>query len=84
MHGANAQSHSDALLFEPRHSRNEPVLSFFLSTIAFFIAAYFIRRYLDDIGVPKTMVRGLVVFILALGISYGIAFIVDSAVALIA
>lgn len=84
MHGANSQSRGDALLFQLRSSRNEPVLSFFLSTIAFFVAAYFIRRYLDDIGVPKTMVRGLVVFILALGISYGIAFVIDRAVSLIA
>jgi hypothetical protein len=84
MHGANAQFHGDALLFQLRSSRNEPVLSFFVSTIAFFVAAYFIRRYLDDIGVPKTMVRGLIVFILALGISYGIAFVINRAVELIA
>jgi hypothetical protein len=56
---------------------------FVLSTIAFFAASYFIRRYLDEIGVPKTMTRGLVVFILALAIAYGIAFIVDWAAGLI-
>lgn len=56
----------------------------FVSTLAFLVAAYFIRRYLDDIGVPKTMVRGLVVFIVALGISYGVASIIDKAVELVA
>jgi hypothetical protein len=60
------------------------MLSLFVSTLAFFDAAYFIRRYLDDIGVPKTMVRGLVVFNIALGLSYGIASIVDKAVELVA
>ncbi|MGC2519141.1 MAG: hypothetical protein WA373_08555 [Burkholderiales bacterium] len=51
--------------------------SIVISTVAFFGAGYFIKRYLDEIGVPKTMTRGLVVFTLALAISYGVAFIVD-------
>jgi len=59
------------------------MLSFFVSTLAFFIAAYFIRRYLDEIGVPQTMVRGLVVFIIAFGISYGVASIIDKATGLV-
>ena len=53
-----------------------------ISTIAFFVAAYFIKRYLDEIGVPKTAVRGLVVFVLALAVAYGVAFTVDWAVGL--
>jgi hypothetical protein len=53
------------------------MLTLVISTIAFFVASFFIKRYLDEIGVPKTMVRGLVVFILALATSYGIAFGVD-------
>lgn len=60
------------------------MLSLIISTIAFFVASYFIKRYLNDIGVPKTMTRGLVVFVLALAIAYGIAFVVDRAAALIA
>ena len=47
-----------------------------LSTIAFFVASFYIRRYLDEIGVPKTMTRGLMIFVLALAIAYGVAFIV--------
>ena len=51
--------------------------SLVLSTIAFFVAGFYIKRYLDGIGVPKTMTRGLVIFVLALAIAYGVAFIVD-------
>jgi len=53
------------------------MLGIVLSTIAFFVASYFIKRYLDGIGVPKTMVRGMVVFVLALAVAYGVAFVVD-------
>ena len=53
------------------------MISIVLSTIAFFVASYFIKRYLDEIDVPKTMTRGLVVFVLALALAYGVAFIVD-------
>lgn len=60
------------------------MLSLVVSTIAFFVATYFIKRYLDGMGVPKTMTRGLVVFVLALAVAYGVAFIVDRAAALIA
>jgi hypothetical protein len=50
--------------------------SLVLSTIAFFVASFYIRRYLDGMGVPKTMVRGMVIFVLALAIAYGVAFVV--------
>jgi L-cysteine desulfidase len=56
---------------------NARMLGIVLSTIAFFVASYFIKRYLDGIGIPKTMVRGMVVFVLALAVAYGVAFIVD-------
>ncbi len=56
---------------------NAQMLSLVFSTIAFFVASYFIKRYLDETGVPKTVVRGLVVFVLALAVAYGVAFIVD-------
>jgi len=56
---------------------NACMLGIVLSTIAFFVAAFFIKRYLDEIGIPKTMVRGMVVFVLALAVAYGVAFIVD-------
>ena len=51
--------------------------SFFLSTFAFFIGAYFVRRYLDRIGIPATFTRGVVVFVTSLVLAYGVAFVVD-------
>ena len=51
--------------------------SFFLSSFAFFIAAYFIRRHLEDMGIPKGMTRSFVVFVLAIMIAYGVGWIVD-------
>ena len=56
---------------------NARMLSLVFGTIAFFVASYFIRRYLNEIGIPRTLVRGLVVFVLALAAAYGVAFIVD-------
>jgi len=53
------------------------MLSLVLSTVAFFMAAYFIKRYLEDMGIPKGMTRGLLVFSLAVLISYSVAWIVD-------
>ena len=61
---------------------NARMLSLVFGTIAFFVASYFIRRYLNEIGIPKTLVRGLVVFVLALAAAYGVAFIVDRAAGL--
>jgi len=60
------------------------MISIVLSTIAFFVVSFYLRRYLDEIGVPKTMTRGLVVFTLALAIAYGVAFFVDWAAGWIA
>jgi hypothetical protein len=59
------------------------MLAFILSTIAFFVASYYLRRYLDEIGVPKTMVRGLVILVLSVAAAYGVAFMVDYAAGLI-
>jgi hypothetical protein len=53
------------------------VLSIVLSTLAFFVASYFLKRYLEDMGIPKGMTRGALVFSLALLISYVVAVAVD-------
>ena len=53
------------------------MLSLVLSTIAFVIAAYFAKRYLDDMGMPKGMTRSLWIFCVAAAVSYLVAFIVD-------
>ena len=62
---------------------NARMLGIVVATIAFFAAGYFIKRYLDGIGIPKTMVRGLLVFVLALTVAYGVAFILDRVAALL-
>lgn len=53
------------------------MLSLVLSTVAFFVASYFLKRYLDDMGMPKGMTRSILVFCLAAMVAYGVAFIVD-------
>jgi fucose permease len=53
------------------------VLGLVLSTVAYFIASFFAKRYLDDMGIPKTMTRGLVIFIFGLAAAYGVAFLVE-------
>jgi hypothetical protein len=53
------------------------MLSLVLSTVAFFIASYFLRRYLDDMGLQKGMTRSVLIFCLAAIIAYGVAFVVD-------
>jgi hypothetical protein len=53
------------------------MLNIVLSTIAFFVAAFFVKRWLDDMGIPKTMTRSVVVFVAAALVSYGVAFVVD-------
>lgn len=51
--------------------------SIVLSTLAFFVASYFLRRYLEDMGIPKGMTRGALIFSIALLISYLVAVGVD-------
>ena len=53
------------------------MLSLALSTVAFFVASYFLKRRLDDMDIPKGMTRSIVVFCLAIGVSYGVAVLVD-------
>ena len=53
------------------------MLSLVLSTVAFFVASYFIKRYLEEMGIPGGMTRNIVVFVFAAAVSYGIAFLVD-------
>ncbi|HEX9397196.1 MAG TPA: hypothetical protein VF943_10725 [Burkholderiales bacterium] len=51
--------------------------SIIASTIAFFVASYCIKRYLDNSDIPKSMTRSLVIFSLALAISYAVGWAVD-------
>ncbi|MEO8204124.1 MAG: hypothetical protein ABI630_09680 [Betaproteobacteria bacterium] len=51
--------------------------SLVLSTIAFFMASYYIRRYLEGMEVPAGMVRTFSVFALALAVSLAVGYAVD-------
>ena len=48
-----------------------------ISTIVFVIAAWYIRRWLDEHGLPKGMTRGLLVFVLAYVVSWVSGELVD-------
>lgn len=48
-----------------------------ISTIVFFIALWYIRRYLDDQGIPKGMTRSLLTFTFAYLVSWGAGEAVD-------
>lgn len=51
--------------------------SIVISIIVYFIAAYFIKRQLVEMGIPKGVTRGTVIFVLAAVVSYGAAYLVD-------
>ena len=53
------------------------MLSLFLSAIAFFVAAFFINRYLDEQGLDHNMSRKMLVGTLATIISIGAGWVVD-------
>ncbi|WP_262967262.1 hypothetical protein [Methylobacter psychrophilus] len=51
--------------------------SLIISTIVFFIAARYLQGYLEERGLAKGITRGMLVFILASGASWGSGEIVD-------
>lgn len=53
------------------------IASLVLSTIAFFIASYFIKRWMDDNDIPKGMTRNLTIMVLATAVAYGVGWLVD-------
>jgi len=53
------------------------MLSILLSTIAFFVSAYYVKRFLENQGIPKGMTRGVLVFSISLLIAYLVSFGVD-------
>ena len=48
-----------------------------ISTIVFVIAAWYIRRFLEEHGMPKGFTRGLMVFVLAYVVSWASGELVD-------
>lgn len=48
-----------------------------ISTLVFFMAVWYIHRYLNEQGIPKGMTRGILVFTLASLVSWGAGEMVD-------
>jgi hypothetical protein len=48
-----------------------------VSSVAFFIAAWYIRRYLDEQGIPEGATRSLLIFTLASLVSWGSGELAD-------
>ncbi len=51
--------------------------SLVISTIVFFVAAFFVKRWLDGMDIPKGMTRSIVIFVAAAVVAYGVAYVVD-------
>ena len=53
------------------------MLNLTISTIVFFIAAWFLNSYLDVQGIPKGLTRGMMVLVLASLMSWGAGWAAD-------
>ena len=53
------------------------MLGIVISTLAFFIAGYFLKRWADANDLPKGMTRNVSLFVAAIAIAYVVALIVD-------
>lgn len=56
------------------------MLGVVVSTIAFFVFGYFIRRWADQNDFPRGMTRSISIFVAALALSYAVAWLVDKLV----
>ena len=56
------------------------MLSIVVSTVAFFVASYYIKRWADDNDIRKGITRSICIFILAIALAYGVAWAVDKVV----
>jgi uncharacterized membrane protein len=54
--------------------------SLVISTIVYVIAAYLIKRKLEEMDIPKGVTRGTVVFVGAAIVAYAAAYLVDRVV----
>ena len=53
------------------------MLSLIVSTVAYFVASYYLKRYLDRLEAPPGFTRNALTFCAALLIAYGVAAAVD-------
>lgn len=57
------------------------MLSIVVSTIAFFVSSYFIKRWAEANDLPKGMTLNVSVFVAAIAFAYGVAWIMDKVAA---
>ena len=57
------------------------MLGIVVSTIAFFVFGYFIKRWADENDIPKGMTRNISVFAVAIALAYAVAWVVDKVIA---
>jgi hypothetical protein len=53
------------------------MLNLVISTVVFFLASWYIKRYLDEQNIPKGMTRAMLVFTLAAMVSWGSGALMD-------
>jgi hypothetical protein len=58
------------------------MLTFVVSTLAFFIASHLFKRWADENDLPKGMTRSVTILVAALAVAYGVAWAVDRLAAL--
>jgi hypothetical protein len=56
---------------------NRMMASIMISTLVYVIVAYFVRRYLVELGIPAGLTRGTAIFIAAGAASYAVVSVVD-------
>ena len=53
------------------------MLAIVVSTIVFFVASWYFRGYLEEMGIPKSMTRSTLIFVAAALISYIVAWLIE-------
>ena len=53
------------------------IASLAVSTAVFFVAARYVKRWLEDNDIPKGLTRGALIFAVALAASYAAGWLID-------
>ena len=53
------------------------MLSLVISTIAFFVFSYFVKRWADENDLPRGMTRSVAIFVVAAALAYGVGWLVE-------
>lgn len=54
-----------------------PMASFFISSFAFFVTGYFVKRKLEEWDIPGGITRATVIFVVAAFVAYAAGYVVD-------